>query len=117
MKLTTASMDLKVDQVRTKKVKLNKFTVQGGIFLYKLITVGYKYNFDCYNILSLSFLIPLLWRVSYIIWLPLNHLDPTLVNQLSFHLSACPTRHFLWFAVSCGSQGNTVQGSPQHKYS
>ena len=31
MKLTTASMDLKVDQARTKEVKPNKFTIQGAI--------------------------------------------------------------------------------------
>ena len=31
MELTTASMDLKVDQGRANKVKLNKFTVRGGI--------------------------------------------------------------------------------------
>ena len=31
MKLTTASMDLKVDQARTKKVKPNKFPIRGGI--------------------------------------------------------------------------------------
>ena len=36
MELTTASMDLKADQARTKKVKLNKFTVRGGIFLIKI---------------------------------------------------------------------------------
>ena len=31
MELTTANMDLKVDQARTGKVRLNKFTVRGGI--------------------------------------------------------------------------------------
>jgi len=55
MNLTTASMDLKDDQARTKKVELNEFTVRGGILSYKSITVGYKYNYDCYNILSLFF--------------------------------------------------------------
>ena len=55
MNLTTASMDLKYDQARTKKIKLNEFIVQGGIFSYKSITIGYKYNFDCYSILSLVF--------------------------------------------------------------
>ena len=30
MNLTMASMDLKGDQERTKKVKMNDFTVQGG---------------------------------------------------------------------------------------
>ena len=55
MNLTTASIDLKNDQAWTKKIKLNEFTVQGGILSYKSITIGYKYNFDCYNILSLFF--------------------------------------------------------------
>ena len=55
MNLTTASMDLKDDQARTKKIKLNEFTVRGGILSYKSITVRYKYNFDCFNILSLFF--------------------------------------------------------------
>ena len=31
MELTTASMDLKVDQARTKEVKSNKFTIRGGV--------------------------------------------------------------------------------------
>ena len=55
MNLTTANMDLKDDQARTKKIKLNDFTVRGGILSYKSITVWYKYNFDCYSILSLFF--------------------------------------------------------------
>ena len=55
MNLTIASMDLKDDQVRARKVELNEFTVQGGILSYKSITVGYKYNSDCYNLLSLFF--------------------------------------------------------------
>ena len=55
MNLTTTSMDLKDDQPRTKKIKLNEFTVREGILSYKSITVGYKYNFNCYSILSLLF--------------------------------------------------------------
>ena len=61
------------------------------------------------------FPIPLSWRVSYIIYLLLDHLDPTLVDHLNLHLSAYPIRHPLWFSVSCGSQGNIVQGSSQRK--
>ena len=48
-----ANMDLKDNQARTKKIKLNEFTIRGGNLSYKSITVGYKYNFDCYSILSL----------------------------------------------------------------
>ena len=61
------------------------------------------------------FPIPSSWRVSYIIQLPLDHLDPTLVDHLSPYLSTCPIRHPLWLSVSYGSQGNTVQGSSLHK--
>ena len=49
MKLTMASMDLKVDQARTKEVKPNKFPVRESI------TIGYKCDFGCYSILSLFF--------------------------------------------------------------
>jgi len=55
MNLTMTNMDSKDDQARTKKIKLNEFTVWGGIWSYKSITVGYKSNFDCYSILSLFF--------------------------------------------------------------
>ena len=48
-------MDLKDDQARAKKKKLNEFTIRGGILSYKSRTDGYKYNFDYYNILSLFF--------------------------------------------------------------
>ena len=58
MNLTTASMDLKDDQVRTKKVELNEFTVRGGILSYKSITIGYKYSSDGYSILSIFFRSP-----------------------------------------------------------
>ena len=66
---------------------------------------------------SLSiFPIPSSWRVSYIIYFILGHLDPTLVDHLSPYLSTCPIKHPLWLSVSCGSQDSTIQGSPQHKY-
>lgn len=45
----------------------------------------------------------------------LDHLDPTLIDHLSPHLSTCPIRHPLWPTVSRGDQGNTVQGSLPHK--
>ena len=55
------------------------------------------------------------WRVSHIIQLPLDHLDPTLVDYLSPYLRTCPIKHLLWLSVSCGSQGNTIQRSSPHK--
>jgi len=47
--------------------------------LYKLITIGYKDNLDCYRVLSLFF--------------PLDHLDPTLTDHLSPYLSTCSIGH------------------------
>ena len=63
----------------------------------------------------LFFLIPSSWRVSYIIQVPLDHLDPTFVDHLSPYLSVYSIRHLLWLSVSCGNQGSTVQGFSPHK--
>ena len=41
---------LKVDWIYLSKIVLS--TVQGDQFLYILLEVGYRYNFDCYNISS-----------------------------------------------------------------
>ena len=56
MNLTTASMDLKDDQARRRKIELNEFTVRGGKFSYKSVkpitstiliaTVFFLYFFD-----------------------------------------------------------------------
>ena len=67
-----------------------------------------QYSFSIFLILSPE-------RVSYIIQLSLDHLDPALVDYLNPYLSACPIRHPLWLYVSCGSQDSTVQGSSSHK--
>ena len=80
-----------------------------------MITLRYQDDLDCYNIFSLSFLIPFLWRVSHIIQLILGYLDPTLVDHLSPYLSAHPIRHPFQPSVNCGSQDNTVQRSSLHK--
>ena len=56
-----------------------------------------------------------IWRVFSIIQLPLDHLDPTLVDHLSPYLNTCLIRHPFWLSMSCGSQGNTVQRSFPHK--
>ena len=61
------------------------------------------------------FPIPFSWRVSHIIQLPLEHLDSTLVDHPSLHLSTCPIRHPLQLSVSYGSQGNIIQKSSPHK--
>ena len=61
------------------------------------------------------FPIPSSWEVSYIIQLPLDLLDPMLVDHLSPYLSICPIRHPLWLFMSCDCQGSTVQESSPHK--
>ena len=55
MNWTTASMELGDNQAQIRGTNVNKLPVQGGILLYESIIVEYKYNFDCYNILSLFF--------------------------------------------------------------
>ena len=69
----------------------------------------------CYSLFSLFFSIPLPWRVFHLIYPPLDHLHPTLVDHPSPYLSTCSIRHPLWFSVSCGSQGSTIQRSSPHK--
>ena len=84
-----------------------------GSFPYKSITIGYKYNFDCYNILSLFFR-SLPHEGSLTLYSSLQTIS-TLVDHLSPYLSTCPIRHLLWFSVSCDSQDSTVQESSPHK--
>ena len=55
------------------------------------------------------------WRVSYIIQLILDDLDPPFVDHSVHHLSACPNRHLPKPLVSCGGQSSTVQESSPHK--
>ena len=80
------------NQAQIKGTDMNELTVRGGMLSYKSITVEYKYNFDCYNILSLFFR-SLSHGGSLTLYLPLAHLDPTLVDHLKPYLSVCPIRH------------------------
>ena len=107
-------MDLEDDQARTKKVKLKDFTVQGDQTYISWLQLNTR-TIQMDIVFSLSVSIFLSWRVFHIIYLPLDHLHPTLVDHLSPHLSTCPIRHPLQFSVSCGRQGNTVQRSSPHK--
>ena len=55
MSWITVRMDLEDNQAEVDWIYLSKIvlsTVQGDQFLYILLEVGYKYNFDCYNISS-----------------------------------------------------------------
>ena len=103
MKSTTAKMNLKCDQASIKNIKLKEIIIRGRQLSYKSI----KHVVSAILIVTVFFfsifLIPLSWRGSYIIYLLLEHLDLTLVDHLSIHLSACPIRHTLWFSMSCGS--------------
>ena len=93
---------------------MNEFTVLGGEFSYKSIKLITSIILMA-TVFSFSFLIPSPWKVSYIIQLPLDYLDPTLVDHLNPYLSVCPIRHPFWLSVSYGNQGSTVQGSSPHK--
>ena len=53
--MTTASMELGDNQAQIRGTDINELTVQGGVLSYKSITIEYKYNFDCYSILSRFF--------------------------------------------------------------
>ena len=75
------------------------------------------FNFSCYSILSLRFLFSFTWRVSLIIYLPLDDLGPPFVDRLGHYLSACPIRYLPTPSVRCSNQGGTVQKSSPHKYS
>ena len=66
MKWTTASMESSDNQAQIRGTDMNELTVRGGVLSYKSITIVYKYNFDCYSILSLFFQ-SLLHGGSYII--------------------------------------------------
>ena len=48
-------MELDDNQTRIRDTNMNKLTVRGGNLFYKSIKIKYKYNFDWYNIISLSF--------------------------------------------------------------
>ena len=80
-----------------------------------LLKFDYKFGSRLLQCFFPGFPIHLSWRVSYIIQIPLDHLDPTLVDYLSSYLSDCPIKHHFWRSVRCGSQGNTTQGSSPHK--
>ena len=50
-----ANMELDDNQRRIRGTDMNKLTVRGGNLFYKSIKTKHKYNFDWYNIISLSF--------------------------------------------------------------
>ena len=80
-----------------------------------ILKLGYKFCSGLLQCFSLFFLIPSLSEAPYIIYLPLNDLDPPFVDHPGHYLSACCIGHPLWPSVSWDSQGSTVQGSSPHK--
>ena len=67
MNWTMASMELSDNQAHIRGTSVNKLPIRWGILLYESLTVEYKYNFDCYSILSLFFQSLPHGGVSYII--------------------------------------------------
>ena len=95
---------------------MDRFPVRGDSRSYKSFKTEYQYKLDCYSVHSRVFRSPCLWKVSHIIQPLMDHLHPTLVDNLSYYLSICPIRHIFKLSVSCGSQDCTVQSSSPHKY-
>ena len=121
MNLTTASLGLEDDQARIKKLKLNHFTVRGGPTYINWIQLNTRTTsiatMFSFSFFLLFFFFSFSWRVFHLMYLPLDHLHPILVDHLNSYLSTYPIRHPLWFFVSCGSQDSTVQRSSSHKCS
>ena len=55
MNWTMANMELDDNQAQIRGIDMNELAVRGGNLSYKSIKIEYKYNFDCYSILSLFF--------------------------------------------------------------
>ena len=70
MNWIAASMESGDNQAQIKGTNMNKLIVRGGILSYESIIIGYKYNFDCYSVLSL-FLRSLPHRGSFTLYISL----------------------------------------------
>ena len=114
MSWTMARIDLEDGQVRTRNTKLNEFTVRGDYFSHKSIKQSTG-TILIVTVFSFCFSTSSSWEVSYIIQLPHDHFDPTLIDHLSLYLSTCPIRHPLQLFVNYGCQGSTIQGFSPHK--
>ena len=102
-----------MDQISQSKLDIG--IIRGCMFQYILIGNIYKYGSSCYSVFSYEFLISSLWRVSYIIQFSLDDLEITLVDHLSYYLSACCIGHPFWPSISQDSQCSTVLGSSPNK--
>ena len=114
MSWTTSSTELNDNQTQIKGSNIDGLSVWGHTWINwsqldtKTILIA--------PVFSLPFSpIPFSRRVFHIIWFPLDHLHPTLIDHLSPQLSTCPIRYLLWLSMSCGSQSSTVQRSSPHK--
>ena len=88
-----------------------------NILVYNSFGLGYNFSSCCYNVFSTDFPTSSSWRVSYIIYLPLDDLGPPFVDRPGHYLSACPIRHLPNPLASYDGQGNIVQRSSPHKCS
>ena len=117
MSWTTVSIELNENQTQKRSFWCQWTFSLRRSRLYILITVGYRDNLDCYNILSLFFwyllheesftLYILLWTIFII------HL--LIIRTLTW--VPVPSDTPSGFSMSCGSQGSIVQRSSPHKCS
>ena len=113
MRQVTDRIGLKDHQTKARRIDLNIFTlgpVRGDKFQYILIKNNGKYNLDCYSAFFYNFSISYPWRISYIIQLLLDDLDPTLVDHLSHYLSARPLKHPFQLSVSLVAKAVLFKG-------
>ena len=115
MNLDNSYHEFKDNLNLTSDTNRNRFLVRGALHSYKLVLTEYNYKLNCYSLFSRISLIPFSQMIPYIIQLPLDHLNPTLIDRLRYHLSTCPIRHLSWLFVSRGNQDYTVQMFSPHK--
>ena len=83
MNWTMTKMEFNGNYAQIRSTDMNELLVQGGKCSYK----STKQSTSAILIATVFFLPPPSpWRVSFIIKLPLDHLDPTLVGHLSSYL-------------------------------
>ena len=87
------------------------------VFEYISFKLRYNFSYSYYSVFSTDFPISSSWRVSHILQLPSNNLNPPFVDRPGHYLSVCLIRHILKPLVSCNGQGSTVQESFPHKCS
>ena len=90
MNLTTASMGLENDQARIRKGKAKSLHHPRRFNLYKLVTIEYKNNLDCYSVLFLSIFRSFSHGGSFTLYIPL---------WIIFILHLLIIRAFIWVPI------------------